>query len=92
MPEINTYNGVVKYSEGERIKSTDELLAGSTVVGGMGLGFERKPKATDLSPVKPKRAYDAEGNEIVVRMVMDYPLNKFPQVRRESMPFLTPVL
>ncbi|HWS48869.1 MAG TPA: hypothetical protein VN174_02385 [Candidatus Methanoperedens sp.] len=93
MPEINTRNGVVEYGEGEKVKSTEELLASGTVVAGSGFGFAREPKATDLSPVKPiRKKVDKEGDEIVRQLVMGNPLNRLPEVREKAMPFLTPVL
>lgn len=93
MPEVNTRNGVVEYGKGEKVKSTAELLASGTVVAGSGFGFTREPKATDLSPVKPvRRKIDQEGDEIVRQLVMSNPLNRLPEVRENSLPFLTPVL
>ena len=48
-------NGKVLYADGEKVKTANELLANSLVVGGMGFGFERKPKATDLSRYIPRK-------------------------------------
>lgn len=80
MPEIYR-DGSVKYREGEKVKTAAELLASSVVVEGSGLGFERKPNATDLSPVKPVREYHSEeSNRIVRELAMSNPLKNLPDL------------
>lgn len=80
MAEINN-DGSVIYHEGEKVKTTTELLDGRVVVG-PGLGIEKEVKASDLSPYKPRRrGHSAEDNLITMELAMSNPLKNIPELR-----------
>lgn len=90
MPKFDN-DGRVTYYEGEEVLTAEQLLARGRIIVNPGVGLERKAKASDMSPPKPtRRTFDPESNEIVQKLAMDYPLNKFPEAR-QSMTFLTSV-
>lgn len=88
-------DGKIVYKNGEEPQSTKTLLDNAVPILSA-RGWEREVKATDLSPVKPRKYVNTEeinrSNEIVRELAMSNPLNRLPEVRQSGLTFLTPML